>query len=193
MNNDVATYQSVRYATGNKVSIRPGRAAAAGEWLLRSVLQLILIAVLAMLSYLLVSHYVLQTVQVVGPSMTPTLHDADHYFLNRWIYHWHSPRRSDIVVVKDPSDGAFVVKRIIAMPGESIYFKNGRVFVNGKELFEPYLTEGTSTFVTSRGNEAFVMCGKDQYFVLGDNRNNSFDSRFYGPVRRQNILGAVIR
>ncbi len=193
MNNNVAYYQSTGMSAVKRFFGRPNRAAVAGDWVLRSMLQLILVAVLALLSYLLVSHYVLQTVQVVGPSMNPTLHDADHYFLNRWIYHWHAPQRSDIVVIKDPSDGAFVVKRIIATPGESVHLKNGRVYVDGKELQEPYLRKGTSTFTGTKDGEEYVLCGKDQYFVLGDNRNNSFDSRVYGPVRRQNILGAVMR
>jgi signal peptidase I len=160
---------------------------------LKQVGQCLVIAVLATISYFLISHYVLQSVQVVGSSMWPTLQDTDRYLLNRWVYEMRTPRRGEIVVLKDPTDGAYCVKRVVALPGESVYFKNGRLFVNGKELQEPYLLHGVKTFTPEKIQEELVACGKDRYFVLGDNRNNSFDSRFYGPVSRQNILGVVMR
>jgi signal peptidase I len=159
----------------------------------KQVFQWVLLVSLAFASYRLITNYVFQSVQVVGVSMFPTLHDTDHYFLNRLSYHFHPPKRSDIVVIKDPTDGVFVVKRIIAMPGEAVLFKNGEVFVNGKKLAEPYVEQGKMTFTCASVCEEMILCGKDQYFVLGDNRDNSFDSRMYGPVRRQNILGTVIR
>ena len=161
--------------------------------LLASTWQWFLVAVLGMATYWFVSHYVLQSVQVVGASMQPTLHDADRYFLNRWAYYLHSPKHQDIVVLKDPTDGAFAVKRIIATPGEAIYFKKGQVYVNGAPLKEPYLADGTRTFTYFKTNEALILCGVNQYFVLGDNRGNSFDSRMYGPIPRGNILGAIVR
>jgi signal peptidase I len=154
--------------------------------------QCALVATLAFGSYFFISHYVFQSVEVVGISMSPTLHNADRYFLNRWTYHLHSPQRSDIVVIKDPTDGSFVVKRIIAMPGEAVLFKGGKVYVNGKKLPEPYLQPWQKTFTYSGPQEQMIICGRDQYFVLGDNRDNSFDSRVYGPVQRRNILGAVV-
>jgi signal peptidase I len=155
--------------------------------------QCVMVGVLATASYFLISRYVLQSVQVVGASMSPTLHDSDQYFLNRWVYDFRAPRRGEIVVLRDPTDGAYCVKRVIALPGEAVYLKNGRLFVNGKELPEPYLPYGIKTFTPESVQDVKVNCGKDHYFVLGDNRNNSYDSRFYGPVARQNILGVVMR
>jgi signal peptidase I len=159
----------------------------------RQIRQCLIIAVLAVGSYFFISHYVLQSVEVSGASMVPTLHDSDRYLLNRLVYDFRAPHRGEIVVVKDPTDGAYCVKRVVGLPGETLYFKDGRLFVNGEELNEPYLRRGTMTFTPERVQRELVVCGKGRYYVLGDNRNNSFDSRFYGPVSRENILGVVVR
>jgi signal peptidase I len=86
-----------------------------------------------------------------------------------------------------------VVKRIIATPGESVYFKNGVVYVNSKRITEPYLQPYTPTFAYEKSAEEFTCCGADQYYVMGDNRNNSTDSRSFGPVPRANILGKLMQ
>jgi signal peptidase I len=161
--------------------------------LVRQAAQFVMIGSLAFASYFVISHYVLQSVKVVGRSMVPTLFDSQHYLLNRWIYHFHGPRPRDIVVLRDPSDGGFSVKRVIATPGDSIYLRDGNVYVNGCRLAEEYLAPNTPTFTDSKYRDQLILCGKDQYFVLGDNRLNSIDSRVYGPVLRQNILGPLVR
>jgi signal peptidase I len=161
--------------------------------LLRQACQLLAVTAMAVASYLVISHFILQSVKVVGRSMVPTLLDSQHYLLNRWIYHVHSPQRSDVVVLVDPSDHGFSVKRVIAAPGDSIYLKEGSVYLNGCKLSEPYLNPGTPTYTESKFSDLLILCGKDQYFLLGDNRQNSIDSRTYGPVPRQNILGPLVQ
>ena len=161
--------------------------------LMQTAGQCIAIGALAVASYFLFSHYVLQSVEVSGSSMAPTLHNTDRCLLNRVICDFRAPRRGEIVVVRDPTDGAYCVKRVVGLPGESLCFKNGRLLVNDQELDEPYLPAGTRTFTPEKIQDELVVCGKDRYFILGDNRNNSFDSRFYGPIPRQNILGIVMQ
>jgi len=158
----------------------------------QQVFQLAVLTILAIAGYFLMSHFVLQAVKVEGVSMVPTLHNADQYYLKRWVYYLRSPQRGDIVVIKDPTDGSFCVKRIIAMSGESVFLKrNGHLYVNGAKLSEPYLTPGTPTFSCDKVSEEMINIGEGKFFVLGDNRGNSFDSRYYGPISRQNILGVI--
>jgi signal peptidase I len=186
--------------TGDPVTIsadpvslpRPRAAKAVTRRILHQGLQCLIIAVLATASYFIISRFLLQSVKIVGRSMVPTLCDSQHYLLNRWVYSLQKPQRSDIVVLRDPSDNGFSVKRIIAAPGDSICLRSGSVYLNGCKLNEPYLALGTPTFSDSKESDRLIQCGKDQYFVLGDNRPNSIDSRAYGPVPRGNILGQLI-
>jgi signal peptidase I len=172
---------------------RARAAKAVSGRILQQALQCLTIAVLATASYFIISRFLVQSVKIVGRSMVPTLCDSQHYLLNRWVYSVHAPQRSDIVVLRDPSDDGFSVKRIIAAPGDSIYLKAGNVYLNGCKLNEPYLVPGTPTFTDTKSRGELILCGRDQYFVLGDNRQNSIDSRTYGPVQRANLLGPLIR
>jgi signal peptidase I len=174
---------------------QPAQTAAARKStsLFQQVCQCVIVASLAMASYFGVSHYILESVQVVGVSMVPTLHDSEHYILNRWIYHFREPQRNDVIVLRDPVDHGFAVKRIIAAAGDSLCLKHGKVYVNGMKLSEPYLAPGMPTYPCFNLSEQLITCGKDQYFVMGDNRKNSADSRIYGLVPRQNILGMVVQ
>jgi len=160
---------------------------------LQQIYQCICVSALALASYFIISHFILQSVQVVGVSMVPTLHDSQQYLLNRWVYYFRAPRRSDVVVLRDPVDKGFAVKRVIATAGDRVYLKDGKVFINGCKLNEPYLASGMPTFPYLAENEQSIILGKDQFFVLGDNRKNSADSRTYGPVPRRSILGLIVR
>lgn len=156
------------------------------------ILVLLLVAALSVGCYWLISNYLVQTIEVVGESMVPTLNQGGHYILNRTAYRESAPHRGDVVVIRDPADHGFSVKRVVALEGESVHFLNGKVYVNTEALPEPYLLPGTFTFTYSQAKEQLITCGKDQFFVLGDNRVASVDSRSYGPVSRQDILGQVI-
>jgi signal peptidase I len=159
---------------------------------LKQILTCALIAALAYGAFQFITHYVLQSVQVVGASMSPTLHDSERYLLNRWVYHVRDPKPNDIVVLRDPADNCYAVKRIIAQQGDTVFVKNGQLFINGNLVNEPYLAPNTRTFAGPKYREQMWVCGVNQFFVLGDNRNNSADSRVYGTVPRENILGMVM-
>jgi signal peptidase I len=171
-------------------------AAKKKSWLpsaVRQLLQCGLVILLALGCYFLISHYLVTSVRVVGTSMVPTLHDNDFYLLNRWVYRFKAPKRGDVVVIRDIAGDCFAVKRIVGTTGDSVYLRGGAVYVNGRKLSEPYLVPGTPTFAVGPDRDQLFMCGRDQYFLLGDNRMNSVDSRYYGAVSKPNILGLVVR
>jgi signal peptidase I len=159
---------------------------------LKQILACAFIAALAYGVFQFVTHYVLQSVQVVGASMSPTLHDSERYLLNRWVYHIREPKPNDIVVLRDPADNCYAVKRIVAKQGDTVFVKNGQLFINGNVVDEPYLAPNTRTYAGPKYRDQLWICGVNQFFVLGDNRNNSADSRDYGAVPRENILGMVM-
>ena len=159
----------------------------------QQIYQCLVVAALAFGSYFFISHYVLQSVTVVGMSMSPTLKDSQHYLLNRWLYLVRAPQHSDIVVIRDPIDDTFAVKRIIGTSGDLVFLRGGNVYLNGRPLNEPYLPAGTPTFPYARVSEQLIKLGKKEYFVLGDNRKNSLDSRAYGVLDRDRILGIIVR
>ena len=156
----------------------------------RQIQLAICIGLWSVISYLLISHFVLMSVEVRGTSMSPTLLSGDHYILFRCPYLWRSPRQGEIVVIKDPQDQDLDIKRVIALPNDLVEVRADGVYVNGAKLSEPYLASFAS-FASGVMPVKPIRLGRDNYFVLGDNRGVSADSRLYGPVPRKYILGLI--
>ena len=154
---------------------------------------LILAAILfwSILSYLLMSRYLLGAALVVGPSMEPTLVDGDRLTFNRVAYHLHGPERGDIVGIRMPGEEDYSVKRIVALPNELVQVHDGFVWVNGHCLMEPYLGPRAVTHGKALGTGTYEVAA-GCYFVLGDNRQASADSREFGAIARDRIVGRVI-
>ena len=128
---------------------------------------------------------VVQNTRVEGHSMEPTLHDGQHVMVNKLIYDVTEPRRGDIVVLRSPEGGPKpLIKRVIGLPGEEVRLVQGQVYVGGVRLDESYLPP-------SHGNETWgpYTLQPGEYLVLGDNRDNSNDSRRFGPIQRSAIIG----
>jgi signal peptidase I len=150
------------------------------RWL-REVLETILPAVLIAF---LINFFLAQATQVHGQSMEPTLHSDQRLVVEKVSYRFHGPRRGDIVVLKSPKRGEeLLIKRVIGLSGETIEIRQGRVYINGQELDEPYLERLTG------GNWGPIIVPPLQVFVLGDNRGFSNDSRAFGMVPIVNIVG----
>lgn len=143
--------------------------------------------------FILFGVFFVQPVVVEGTSMLPQLHDGERLLVNKLVYYkiqsvsWGHIERGDIVVFWFPNDpDKSYVKRVIGLPGETVEIRNGRVFVNGQELNEDYLDkEYNQTLPTTAAKKV----DEHHYFVMGDNRDNSSDSRYWGLVPEKYIYG----
>ena len=146
---------------------------------------------MAMAVFVIVYFFLVQPHQVYGNSMLPNFHNGDYILTDKISYRFRLPKRGDVVIFHSPTypEREFI-KRIIGLPGEKILLKEGKIFINGKRLSEPYLPPHTSTrpgLFLKEGKEVIVPLS--EYFVLGDNRSNSSDSRDFGPIPRKAIIG----
>lgn len=128
---------------------------------------------------------------VDGRSMAPTFEDRERLIVSRIDYLAIEPRRGDVVVfnsLEDPNNEEMLIKRVIGLPGDIVEFRNQAVFVNGKPLNEPYIAEAC----TRNCADETWQIKEDEYFVMGDNRNHSRDSRSFGVVPIDHIVGHVV-
>ncbi len=150
------------------------------------------IAIIVVVAFIIVK-FIGQRTVVSGRSMENTLSDGDNLIMDKITYRISNPKRFDIVIFPDPSDPSeYFIKRVIGLPGETVRIgSDGTIYINGKKLTESYGKE----VINNPGLAASpITLGKDEYFVLGDNRNDSLDSRFpeVGPIKGDEILGRAV-
>lgn len=174
---------------------KPGGKSRRSRSSVRNVIEWIAIIAAALIVAVIIKTFLLQAFYIPSESMEPTLKPQDRVLVNKLSYKLHAVHRGDIVVFKRPPSEAGdptikdLIKRVIGLPGETIEERGGQVYINGQELKEPYLPAGTVTNTLPP-----TKVGPGQYFVMGDNRTNSKDSRFIGTIPRSLIVGrAFIR
>jgi signal peptidase I len=151
---------------------------------------LVCVALWCILSSVLAHRFLYSSIHVLGQSMEPTLHEGDWRLINRWRHRLLGVERGDLVVFEEPHTRIPVIKRVIGLPGDILHFRSGTVYVNYRELAEPYLRPRVLTESYWLGAESTAL-GENQYFLMGDNRYLSLDSRAYGPVNRSHLVGIV--
>ncbi len=156
------------------------------------VVEVIQIFLISLAIVIPIRHFLFQPFFVSGASMEPNFTSGEYLLIDEISYHFREPKRGEVVVFRSPTDSSkYFIKRIIGLPGETIEIKEGKIkiynldFPEGKILKEPYIKDKKT-----RGNLK-VSLKTNEYFVLGDNRDHSSDSRSWGPVPRKNIIGRV--
>jgi len=160
------------------------------------IFELLKIVVISLVIIIPVRYFLIQPFYVKGASMEPNFYDHEYLIIDEISYRLNDPERGDIIVFRYPKNPQeYFIKRLIGLPGEEVQIKNGSVTIyntghpEGIVLDEPYLSEDEKTYGLS---EQKVTLGDEEFFVLGDNRNSSKDSRSFGPVNRSFITGRVI-
>ena len=151
------------------------------------------IIIISLIIVVPVRYFLFQPFVVRGQSMEPNFHNGDYLIIDELSYRLRDPQRGEIVVFRSPvGQTTYYIKRIIGLPGETVRIKDGKVIIytiQGKEIDLNELNYLPSSSKTSGNLE--VSLGYDQYFVLGDNRSASYDSRRFGPISRKDIIGRV--
>ena len=166
-----------------EAEVRPAEAAPArGPSLLREIIETILLTAVI---YAVVN-FTTGRFRIEGPSMEPSFQQNERVLVDKLSYMFSDPRRGDVVVFNYPlATERDFIKRVIGLPGDSVDIISGMVRVNGQELDEPYIKEPPRS-------EGHWLVGPGQYFVMGDNRNSSSDSRTWGALDRQYLIGRAV-
>ena len=141
------------------------------------------LAIAGILAFL-IHTFLFAVVIVSGPSMETTLHNGERLILNKVVYHFTSPERGDIVVFHANNKDDYI-KRVVGLPGEKLEYKNNQLFINDEPVEEPYLTNTITKDVPA------TIIPEGMLYVMGDNRTNSTDSRFLGPISMEKVVGRV--
>jgi signal peptidase I len=158
---------------------------SAGTRLWRAIREIIETVLPAIIIAILINIFVGQATRVDGQSMEPNLHTDQRLVVEKVSYRFHGPERFDIVVLRLPSQGEeLLIKRVVGLPGETVEIRDGHVYVDGKLIDEPHATGDTRP-----GRHGSITVPPLHVFVLGDNRNHSNDSRSFGPIPIENIVG----
>ena len=138
----------------------------------------------ALVIVLVVNVFLAQATRVEGQSMEPNLHNNERLIIEKLSYRFIEPKRGDIIVLRRPNrSGEPLIKRVVGLPGDTVEIRNSRVYINGIVLDEPYLDQQT------RGDMPARIVPEENVFVLGDNRRASNDSRAFGMVSYDDIVG----
>ncbi|MCE5254785.1 MAG: signal peptidase I [Actinomycetia bacterium] len=154
---------------------------------LRAVVEIVVIIAAAFVIAMLVQAFIVKPFTIHQVSMEPTLLEGDRILLSRLTYHFRDPESGDIVVFHSPvTEGEDLVKRVIAVAGDRVAIRDGSLYINGERRDEPYLMEQGF-----RGEMDELVIPEGRVFVMGDNRNNSGDSRYFGPIDTESIIGCA--
>lgn len=180
------------HTSETKNSQMPGNASELGKF----IWDLVKVFIISMAIILPVRYFIAQPFIVSGSSMEPNFYNGEYLIVNEIGYTLGQPARGDVIVFKFPKDTSqYFIKRIIGLPGERLKLADNKIIIYNKEhptgwvLEEKYLPATDLTFASGEFNN--ITMGSDEFFVLGDNRMASSDSRFWGPVPRQDIIGKV--
>ncbi len=165
-----------------------------GGSIMSFILEVVKFAVVAALIVAPIRIFIAQPFIVKGESMDTTFADGQYLIVDEITYYTHAPERGDVIIFKYPKDPSkYFIKRIIGLPGETVVIENGDVTIKTKEnplgykLPEPYIQPENKSL-----DNLTRTLGEGEYFVMGDNRHNSLDSRAWGPLPRENIVGRTL-
>ncbi len=155
---------------------------------------ILVFALLAIIIVIPIRTFIAQPFLVSGVSMDPTFKTNDYLIINEVSYYFREPKREEVVVMRYPLDtSTFFIKRIIGLPLETITVKNGEITVINKDNPKGFKIDSKYVIDKHKSFESFsVTLGPTEYFVMGDNRKESSDSRFWGPLPRKDIIGTPI-
>ena len=158
----------------------------------------LIVVVVALVAAVVVRTYVFESFFVPSGSMIPTIEIGDHMIVDKLSYHLHPVGFGNIIVFHKPANDPttanihYLVKRVIGLPGQTIWSHDGKVYINGKPIAEPFLPKGVQTHNIHTASGAPIHIPKNEYYVLGDNRGDSADSRVFGPISGSLIVGRVV-